>query len=347
MTTTDYVDTSAPIAVQEAKVVFNTKSAFFDKMQTKVFPATKHTPAIKPYKFNEENLTRLILWAAAAGLPAGYFGAEMKRNMYVFGPTGCGKTRLAEAFASRTGRSLFHFQCSKETTLSDLFGSWKLGGKDEGMQWVYGKVCQWAKQPNSILLLDEWDQVLPETAMGLNGVLDGAPIILDQTGEIIPISPGCMVIATGNTNGRGSAGGRGGSAAVYKGTQKMNIATLDRFNVIYETYMAEQDEADLLVELTRADNVSAKAMASLAAKIRANFIGLNEDAGAGGMAFAFTISTRNVLNWSMNFNLLKQMGRKAEDAFIEALRMTVLDFAPKDEAAAILSTWSNIVGPTK
>jgi cobaltochelatase CobS len=345
--TMELIDTSAPIAVKDAKDVFETTSSFFDKMKTKIFPATHHTPAIKPFKFNETNLTRLILWAAAANLPADFFGAEMKRNMYVFGPTGCGKTRMAQAFAARTGRSLFRVQCSKETTLSDLFGSWKLCGKDQGMTWVYGKVCQWAKQPNSILLLDEWDQVPADVAMGLNGVLDGAPIHLDQTNEIIQISPGCMIMATGNTNGRGSAGGQGGSAAVYKGTQKMNIANQDRFNVMFETYLSEAEETDLLVKLTNTPIVSAKAMAKLAAQVRANFIGLNEDAGAAGMAFQFTITTRNVLNWAMNVNLLSQMGKKVEEAYVEALRMTVLDFAQKDEASSILSTWSTIVGPSQ
>ncbi|MQT74964.1 AAA domain-containing protein [Pseudomonas helleri] len=342
--TMELIDTSAPIAIKNAKEVFETTSPFFDKMQTKIFPATQHTPSVGRFKFKESSLTRLILWAAAANLPAAMFGAEMKRNMYTYGPSGCGKTRLVEAFAARTGRSLFREQCSKETTLSDLFGSWKLCGKDQGMTWVYGKVCQWAMQPNSILLLDEWDQVPADVAMGLNGVLDGAPIHLDQTGEIIKIAPGCMIMATGNTNGRGSAGGQGGSAAVYKGTQKMNFANQDRFNVMFETYLSEQEEIDLLISETKANPLSAKAMASLAAKIRANFIGLNEDAGAGGMAFQFTITTRNVLNWSMNFHLLTQMGKKVEEAYVEALRMTVLDFAPKDEASAILSTWSTIMG---
>lgn len=338
----------APVNVEfetkTAKEVFGTTSPFFENMQIKVFPATPHTPVVGHFKFKESSLTRLMLWAAAANLPAGYFGAEMKRNMYTFGPSGCGKTKLVEAFASRTGRPIFREQCSKETTLSDLFGSWKLCGKDQGMKWVYGKVCQWAKTPNAILLLDEWDQVPADVAMGLNGVLDGAPIHLDQTDEIIKIAPGCMIMATGNTNGRGSAGGQGGSAAIYKGTQKMNFANQDRFNVMFETYLTEQDEIDLLVKETNASPLAAKAMASLAAKIRANFIGLNEDAGAGGMAFQFTITTRNVLNWSMNFKLLTGFGKKPEDAYVEALKMTVLDFASKDEASAILGTWSSIMG---
>ncbi|SDJ21777.1 AAA family ATPase [Pseudomonas abietaniphila] len=338
-----HVDTLNPIAQKPANEVFNTSSPFFAAMQTKIFQSTEHTPPVTTFDFGEDDLTRLILWAASAGLPQDMFGAKMKRAMYIFGPSGCGKTMLAEAFAARTGRSVFSLQCSEETTVSDMFGSWKLCGPD-GMKWIYGKVCQWARQPNSILLLDEFDQLHPQVQMGLNGILDGKPIVLDQTGERITIAPGCLIIATGNTNGRGSAGGNGGSAAIYKGTKKMNFASMDRFNVMYVTYMDQSREAKLLETEAKVPAVMATAMTTLAAKIRANFIGLNEDAGSGGMAFQFTITTRNVLNWGMNFKLLVMMRKTPEEAAILALRTTVLDFAPKDEADAILSTWSTIVG---
>lgn len=337
------INTLHPVEIKMAGEVFNTRNPLFQAMKTKIFPATEHTPKIVPYVFDEENLTRLILWAASASLPENLFKAEMKRAMYIYGPTGCGKTRLAEAFTARTGRSLFTFQCSEETTLSDMFGSWMLTGQD-GMKWIYGKICQWARQPNSVLLLDEFDQLPPQIQMGLNGILDGKSFVLDQTGERITIAPGNLIVATANTNGRGSAGGNGGSATLYKGTKKMNLATQDRFNVMFETYIEESLEKDLLIDQTGVANTVAVVMASLAAKIRANFIGLNEDAGAGGMAFPFTITTRNVLNWAMNYSLLLKMKVKAEDALRLSLRMCVLDFAPKDEAAAVLSTLDNIVG---
>ncbi|MBA1203548.1 MULTISPECIES: AAA family ATPase [Pseudomonas] len=337
------IDTLNPIEVRLAPQVFGTTAPFFDGMQTKIFAKTPFTPKVVPYSFDEELLTRLILWAASAGLPQDFFKASIKKATYIYGPTGAGKTTLVEAFASRTGRSVFTVQCSEETTISDLFGSWKLCGP-EGMKWIYGKVCKWAKTPNSILLLDEFDQLPPQIQMGLNGILDGKPIVLDQTGEVIQISPGCLIAATGNTNGNGSAGGKGGSASGYRGTKRMNIATMDRFNVMYCTYMEESREAKLIVEQTGTPEVIANAMATLASKIRANFIALTEDAGAGGMAFNFTITTRNVLNWAMNYRLLMQMGKTTEESQKMALRVTVLDFAQHDEAASILAAWSTVVG---
>ncbi|MFV3378237.1 AAA family ATPase [Pseudomonas sp. NY11226] len=337
------IDTLNPIAVRLAPEVFGTDAPFFVGLQTKIFKETRFTPKIVPYNFDPDLLTRLIVWAASAGLAQDFFKASIKKATYIYGPSGAGKTTLVEAFASRTGRSVFTVQCSEESTLSDLFGSWKLCGPD-GMQWINGKVCQWAKTPNSILLLDEFDQLPPQIQMGLNGILDGKPIFLDQTGELIHIAPGCLIAATGNTNGSGSAGGKGGSAAGYRGTKKMNIATIDRFNVMYCNYMEEGREANLIVEQTGTPVVIAQAMATLAAKIRANFIALTEDAGAGGMALNFTITTRNVLNWAMNYRLLMQMGKTTEESQKLALQMTVLDFAQHHEAASILKIWSTIVG---
>ncbi|MCE1021420.1 hypothetical protein LU640_28355, partial [Pseudomonas monteilii] len=159
-----------------------------------------------------------------------------------------------------------------------------------------------------------------------------------------PNERGLGVQVSWNPHGSGSAGGKGGSAAGYRGTKKMNIATIDRFNVMYCTYMEEGREASLIVEQTGTPVVIAQAMATLAAKIRANFIALTEDAGAGGMALNFTITTRNVLNWAMNYRLLMQMGKTTEESQKLALQMTVLDFARHDEATSILKTWSTIVG---
>lgn len=80
------IDTSTQHEVKTVKEVFDTTSPFFEQMKIKVFPASSHTPVVGRFKFKESSLTRLMLWAAAANLPAGFFGAEMKRNMYTYGP---------------------------------------------------------------------------------------------------------------------------------------------------------------------------------------------------------------------------------------------------------------------
>src|SRR6476620_9294995 len=109
------------------KDVFGLDDPAFAKTQVKVFGSTADTPAvIDGFKFTIDNLRRMMVWAAAASLPDGFFKAKMKRNLMIFGPTGCGKTELVKQFAARTGRPLFRTQCSEDTDQAQLFGSWKL-----------------------------------------------------------------------------------------------------------------------------------------------------------------------------------------------------------------------------
>jgi cobaltochelatase CobS len=153
-----------------------------------------------------------------------------------------------------------------------------------------------------------------------------------------------LIAATANTNGRGSAGGNGGSAALYKGAKRQNIATLDRFFVINVTYLSEEEEKELLMKQIQIPEAAATAMSKLATQVRGLFLGLNEDAGANGVPLEFTITTRNLLNWGMSYRLLAMTGANPNEAFIEALRMTLLDFGTEPERQAILDLWSNVVG---
>ncbi len=362
--------------------VFGLDDPAFAKTAVKVFPASPHTPRpIKGYKFVVETLRRLMVWSASASLPESFFDAEMKRNVFIYGPTGAGKTKLIEMFCAKTGRPMFRVQCSEDSEPSQFFGSWKLcrpiakedtaedaGVLERGIQgiaraieklaisikrmtgmgpemtYVDGPILSWARTPNAVLLLDEKDQLLPSVAMSLNGILDGDDILVPETGERIPLSPGTLIAATGNTNGRGSAGGKGGSAALYKGAKRQNIATLDRYFVINVDYLPEEDEKDLLMSQVRMPEKAAEAMAKLAAQVRSQFLGTNEDAAANGAPLEFTITTRNLLNWGMSFQLLSVTGMASKEAFEESLRMTLLDFATADERQAVLDAWSSVVG---
>lgn len=363
------------------KDVFGLDDPAFAKTQVKVFGSTVDTPAvIDGFRFTIENLRRMMVWAAAASLPDGFFKAKMKRNLMIFGPTGCGKTELVKQFAARTGRPLFRTQCSEDTDQAQLFGSWKLcrpivkdelvedaGILEKGIQgiakaieklaisikrntgvgpemtFVDGPVLRWARTPNAILVLDESDQLLPTVAMSLNCVLDGDDIVVPETGERVKIAPGALVAATANTNGRGSAGGNGGSASLYKGTKRQNIASTDRYFVINASYLSEEEEKELLMNQVGLPDVAATAMSRLAGKVRSLFLGINEDAGAIGEPLEFTITTRNLLNWGMSYKLFNVTGMDSKTAFTESLNMTLLDFGSAAERKAVQDLWETIV----
>jgi cobaltochelatase CobS len=369
------------IEKKAVKDVFGLDDPAFAKTQVKVFGSTVDTPpVIDGFKFTIENLRRMMVWAAAASLPDGFFKAKMKRNLMIFGPTGCGKTELVKQFAARTGRPLFRTQCSEDTDQAQLFGSWKLcrpivkdelvedaGILEKGIQgiakaieklaisikrntgvgpemtFVDGPVLRWARTPNAILVLDESDQLLPTVAMSLICVLDGDDIVVPETGERVKIAPGALVAATANTNGRGSAGGNGGSASLYKGTKRQNIASTDRYFVINASYLSEEEEKELLMNQVGLPDVAATAMSRLAGKVRSLFLGINEDAGANGEPLEFTITTRNLLNWGMSYKLFNVTGMDSKTAFTESLNMTLLDFGSAAERKAVQDLWETIV----
>lgn len=373
--------TTQAVEKKAVKDVFGLDHPAFAKTQVKVFGSTADTPAvIDGFKFTIDNLRRMMVWAAAASLPDGFFKAKMKRNLMIFGPTGCGKTELVKQFAARTGRPLFRTQCSEDTDQAQLFGSWKLcrpivkdeqvedaGILEKGIQgiakaieklaisikrntgvgpemtFVDGPVLRWARTPNAILVLDESDQLLPTVAMSLNCVLDGDDIVVPETGERVKIAPGALVAATANTNGRGSAGGNGGSASLYKGTKRQNIASTDRYFVINASYLSEEEEKELLMNQVGLPDVAATAMSRLAGKVRSLFLGINEDAGANGEPLEFTITTRNLLNWGMSYKLFNVTGMDSKTAFTESLNMTLLDFGSAAERKAVQDLWETIV----
>lgn len=355
------------------------------KSSIRVFePGADTPPAIDGFVFQANNLRRVLVWMASGSLPANYAKAKMKRNLMIYGPTGCGKTTLIEQVCARTGRPLFRYQCNEDSEVSQLFGSWKLcrplvsaesSGEDASviekgvqgvaraiekvavslkkltgvgpeMTFVDGPVLRWARTPNALLLLDEIDQLEPSVTMALNGILDGGDIFVPETGERVKLAPGCLIAATGNTNGRGSVGGNGGSASLYKGVKRQNIASLDRFFVVNTTYLSEDEEVSLLVDQTGIPKEGAVAMAKLAGMIRKQFLGLDEDAGAAGEPLEFTITTRNLLNWALSHRLMMRMGLDSLAAFKESLSMTLLDFGTAEERKAVLDAWDNILGGT-
>ena len=64
--------------------------------------------------------------------------------------------------------------------------------------------------------------------MCLQGVLEGKPVLIKKTGEVVEPAPGFNVIATANTKGKGSEDGRFSAATV------IDEAFLERFTINVE-----------------------------------------------------------------------------------------------------------------
>ena len=81
-----------------------------------------------------------------------------------------------------------------------------------------------AMENGAILLLDEIDRATNKI-MCLQGILEGKPVLVKKTGEVVTPAEGFNVIATANTKGKGSEDGRFTAASI------IDDAFLERFTI--------------------------------------------------------------------------------------------------------------------
>jgi MoxR-like ATPase len=80
----------------------------------------------------------------------------------------------------------------------------------------------------AILLIDEIDRG-SNKIMCLQGVLEGKPILIKKTGEVVAPAPGFNAIATANTKGSGSEDGRFSAANIIdEAFMERFVATIDQ-----------------------------------------------------------------------------------------------------------------------
>jgi MoxR-like ATPase len=82
-------------------------------------------------------------------------------------------------------------------------------------------------EAGALLMIDEIDRGTNKI-MCLQGVLEGKPVLIKKTGEVITPAPGFNILATANTKGRGSDDGR------YSAAGLIDDAFLERFTITME-----------------------------------------------------------------------------------------------------------------
>jgi MoxR-like ATPase len=112
-------------------------------------------------------------------------------------------------------------QINPETDEDDLLGGFRL--IDGETVFSKGPVLK-AMENGAILLLDEIDRATNKI-MCLQGILEGKPVLVKKTGEIVEPAEGFNVIATANTKGKGSEDGRFTAASI------IDDAFLERFTI--------------------------------------------------------------------------------------------------------------------
>lgn len=152
---------------------------------------------------------------------------------FIMGLSGNGKSVMIEQACAQLSREYIRVQISPETDEDDLIGGFRLVNGQTVFS--YGPVIK-AMKAGAILNLDEIDRGTNKI-MCLQGILEGKPVLIKKTGEIVRPSPGFNVFATANTKGKGSEDGRFTAATI------IDEAFLERF-----ACTLEQPYPDLSVE---------------------------------------------------------------------------------------------------
>jgi hypothetical protein len=254
--------------------------------------------------------------------------------LYISGMSGNGKTFMVEQACAKAKREYVRVQISPETDEDDLIGGFRLIDGETIFQ--KGPVIK-AMERGCILLVDEIDRATNKI-MCLQGVLEGNPVLLKKTGEVITPADGFNVIATANTKGRGSDDGRYSAASI------MDDAFLERFVAsIDQNYPPASVESTILMKHATKydvdDTTFIEKLVSWSTVIRKTF---NDD------AIDEVISTRRLCHIVKTFSVFKDRMKSIElctNRFDEETKTAFLDLYTKiDESAESIPTEDSVVG---
>ena len=227
------------------------------------------------------------------------------RRVLVQGAHGTGKSTHIEQVAARLNWPAVRVNLDGHITRSDLIGRDAIVVRDGAQitEFVEG-MLPWALQNPVALIFDEFDAGRPDVMFVIQRVLekDGRLTLLDQNRVIEP-HPAFRLFATANTVGLGNLTG------LYHGTQLLNQAQIDRFNVVATlNYLGAEKEAEIvLAQVSGADRAVVDKMIVVA--------GLTRDGFAAG-DLSTVMSPRTVISWAENLAIFGDPATAFRLAFV-------------------------------
>lgn len=245
-------------------------------------------------------------------------GSKQFYPTYISGLSGNGKTTMVEQACAKLNREYVRVQITPETDEDDLLGGFRLINGET--VFAKGPVVK-AMEAGALLLIDEIDRG-SNKIMALQGVLEGKPVMIKKTGEVIVPAPGFNVVATANTKGRGSEDGRFISATI------IDEAFLERFTITleqpYPTLATERKIINKhLIKFGVADEEFADLLSVWSETIRKTY----EDGGVDEV-----ISTRRLCHIAQTFSIFGDRKKAVElcvNRFDEDTKEAFLDLYEK------------------
>jgi len=222
-------------------------------------------------------------------------GLRLNKPTMIHGPTGSGKTTLAEQIAARINMPVMRINHHSDMYSYDIAGQMKV--IDGETRFEHGPL-PFAMQRPIMLIMDEWDAINPEIGMMYQPVLERRPdeilgsiILTAAGGEKVDSHPMFRIVATSNTCGLGDDKGH------YQGTQIQNLAFVSRFQLrVKLDYLKPEHEQKILEKkFPKLSTDEFKLLTKTAAKIREQYEGGRLDV---------PYSLRDLINWTELYVLL-------------------------------------------
>lgn len=252
-----------------------------------VAPAVPRATGLPPYHAHNGEVQD-VLEALAHGF-----------NVLFIGPTGCGKTHLAQHVVGQAGKEMVTIQGTDGATYEDLVGYRTIEGGN--VRFVDGLIVR-AMRAGHVLYVDEPNALPDGIRFALFSAMDHRRelTLAQNDGEVVKAAPGFTVLAAMN-EGTG-----------YGGTTMLNQAFRARFDMVLTLdYLDGAEEARLLTERTGLDKKTAKKMVEVASKLRQ---------ALKARQVRTPVSTRSLLAWAR----LVASGKDAQ----KAARLTVIGQVP-------------------
>lgn len=246
-------------------------------------------------------------------------GFAHNRRVMVQGYHGTGKSTHIEQVAARLKWPSVRVNLDAHISRIDLVGRDAIVLRD-GLQVTEFKegILPWALQHAVALTFDEYDAGRPDVMFVIQRVLEteGRLTLLDQNKVITP-NKYFRLFSTTNTVGLGDTSG------LYHGTQAINQAQMDRWNIVVAlNYLANEVEEEIVTAKSpETDPVLVTRMVKVADLTRQGF--MNGD-------ISTVMSPRTVITWAQNAQIFNSVGFAFRLSFLnkcdEAERVLVAEY---------------------
>ena len=243
----------------------------------------------KHYKFDRDTTLAIIA------------GFKYNKKVIIHGYHGTGKSTHIEQIAARLNWPCIRVNLDSHISRIDLIGKDAIVLKNNKQVTEFQEgILPWSMQNPVALVFDEYDAMRPDVAFLMTKVLEAeGGLTLLEKNKVIKPNNYFRLFATANTIGLGDTTG------LYTGTQQINQAQLDRWNIVTTlNYLSLENEMEIILAKNKNfNNPKGKEkisnMIKVASLTRKGFI-------AGDISTL--MSPRTVLHWAENTEIFKDTG---------------------------------------